>query len=253
MSDAPRRLPLLTLLRIAWRSLFIQAGFSPEAMQSLGLLYVLEPAWPHLYPDAAERQRAVERHLTPFNTHPYAAAALVGGILFQEEKLARGEGSADDVSRFKQTLMGPLAALGDGFYWLSLRPAVGALAAVLVPVIGPWAALAVLAMYNAVHLATRVWLFATGYREGAGVVVRLSALKVPLWSTRLRSIAAACAAGIGVWFASWFGALGGAGVWPGLACLGLGVLGVVALERKLPPLLLLYASAAVATLAGALL
>ncbi|MBL8914048.1 MAG: PTS system mannose/fructose/sorbose family transporter subunit IID [Archangium sp.] len=246
-------IPFLTLLRIAWRSLFIQAGFSPEAMQSLGLLYVLEPAWPRLYPDENARREAVKRHLSPFNTHPYAAAALVGGILFHEVKVARGEGTVEDVVRFKQTLMGPLAALGDGFYWLSLRPAAGALSAVLVPVIGPWSALVFLALYNVVHLATRAWLFATGYREGAGVVARLATLRVPMWSTRLRSIAAACAAGIGVWFASWFGTLGGAGLAPGFVCLALGVLGVVALERKFPPLLLLYASAAVATLAGALL
>lgn len=245
-------IPFLTLLRIAWRSLFIQAGFSPEAMQSLGLLYVLEPAWPRLYPDEASRQRAVERHLTPFNTHPYAAAALVGGILFHETKLARGEGTAEDVVRFKQTLMGPLAALGDGFYWLSLRPAVGALSALLVPVIGPWAALVFLALYNLVHLATRAWLFAIGYREGAGVISRLAALRIPLWSTRLRSLAAAAAAGIGVWFVSWFRALGNAGVWPGLICLFLGVLGVIALEKKFPPVALLYGAAAVATLAGVL-
>ena len=73
-------LPFLTLVRIAVRSLFIQAGFSPEAMQTLGLLYALAPAWPHLYADEASRQAAVRRHLTPFNTHPYAAAALVGAM-----------------------------------------------------------------------------------------------------------------------------------------------------------------------------
>ncbi|MFT3712472.1 MAG: PTS system mannose/fructose/sorbose family transporter subunit IID [Archangium sp.] len=246
------QLPLLTLWRIAWRSLFIQAGFSPEAMQSLGLLYVLEPAWPHLFPDEDARKAAVQRHLTPFNTHPYAAAALVGGILFQELRVARGEATGDDVVRFKQTLMGPLAALGDGFYWLSLRPAVGALAAVMVPFIGPWAALFFLVAYNTVHFATRWWLFATGYREGANVVTRLTALKVPVWSNRLRTIAAACAAAIGVWFASRFGVLGGSGPLPGLACLGLGVFAVFLLERKVPPLVLLYAAAAIATVVGAL-
>jgi PTS system mannose-specific IID component len=221
-------------------------------MQSLGLLYVLEPAWPHLFPDPERRQEAVKRHLSPFNTHPYAAAALVGGILFHEERLARGEGSVVEVVRFKQTLMGPLAALGDGFYWLGLRPATGALGAVLVPFLGPWAVLVFLATYNTVHVATRIWLFVTGYRFGAGVVARLSALKVPAWSARLRSIAAGAAAAVGVWFAQTFGALGGHEVWLGLGCLALGVLGVAALDRRLPPLLLLYGAAALATLAGAL-
>ena len=244
-------IPFLTLARVAWRSLFIQAGFSPEAMQSLGLLYALEPAWPALYPDEAQRKAAVQRHLTPFNTHPYAAAALVGGILFHEVRLARGEGSEADVEQFKKTLMGPLAALGDGFYWLSLRPAAGALAAALAPFIGPFSALVFLLTYNVVHLATRTWLFVDGYREGGGVVVKLAALKVPAWSSRLRSLAAACAAVVGVWFAWSVGALGASG-WLGLGCLCIGAATVLAAEKKVPPLVLLYGSAAVAIVAGAL-
>jgi PTS system mannose-specific IID component len=245
-------IPTLTLLRIALRSLFIQAGFSPEAMQTLGLLYALEPAWPYLYPDAEKRQEAVRRHLAPFNTHPYAAAALVGGILFLEEKLARGEGTAEEVQRFKQTLMGPLAALGDGFFWLSLRPATGALGVALVPVVGLWAPVVFLVTFNVVHLVTRAWLFVTGYRFGAGVVSRVTQLHVPLWSNRLRAFTAAAAGGVGAWLSSGVAALGKSGAWVGLGCLVLGACGVLLLERKLPPLVLLYGAAVLATVAGAL-
>ncbi len=247
-------LPFVTLLRIAVRSLFIQAGFSPEAMQTLGLLYALAPAWPHLYADEASRHAAVRRHLTPFNTHPYAAAALVGGILFYEVRLARGEGSAEDIARFKSTLMGPLAALGDGFFWLSLRPATGAVGVALIPLMGIWAPLAFVGAYNLVHLAARAWLFVVGYRLGSGVVARLRDLKVPTWSNRLRSIAAAAASGMGVWVALRFGALAGSdsGLYVSGACFGLGVLGVLLVERNVPPLAVLYGTAALAGLAGAL-
>lgn len=245
-------LPTPTLLRIGVRTLFIQAGFSPEAMQTLGLLYALEPAWPRLYPDAAQRAEAVQRHLVPFNTHPYAAAAIVGGILHYEAKLARGEGSADDVVRFKRTLMGPLAALGDGFFWLSLRPATGALGAALVPWLGAWAPLVFLLTYNLVHLVTRGWLFVTGYRHGSAVVARLAELKVPMWSNRLRGLAAAAAAGLGVWLSLRFGDLGGSTPTLGVAWLVLGMVGVWLMERKVPPLALLYGAAALATVAGAL-
>ncbi len=245
-------IPFSTLVRIALRTLFIQAGFSPEAMQTLGLLYALEPAWPHLYPDAARRQEAARRHLAPFNTHPYAAAAIVGGILYYEAKLARGEGTAEEVTRFKQTLMGPLAALGDGFFWLSLRPATGALGVALVPLLGVWAPVVFLVAYNVVHLVTRVWLFITGYRLGPGLVHRVAELKVPMWSNRLRSVAAAAAAGVGAWLALNFGDLGGAGPWLGLGCLALGAAGVLVMERKVSPLTLLYGAAVLATAAGAL-
>ena len=246
------KLPFLTLLRIAVRTLFIQAGFSPEAMQTLGLLYALEPAWPYLYPQLEQRNEAMRRHLSPFNTHPYAAAAIVGGILHYEVRLARGEGSADDVAHFKKTLMGPLAALGDGFFWLSLRPATGAVGVALVPLIGAWAPLVFLLSYNFVHLGTRGWLFVTGYWHGSAVVSKLSELKVPMWSNRLRGLAAAAASGMGVWLSLRFGALGGNGPWLGIGCLALGVATVGLVERKVPPLAVLYGAAVLATVAGAL-
>lgn len=244
-------IPHRVLWRIALRSLFIQAGFNPEAMQSLGLLYALEPAWPHLYPDPAQRQEAVKRHLAPFNTHPYAAAAMVGGILFHEQRIARGEERPEDVLRFKKTLMGPLAALGDGFYWLSLRPATASLSAALAPFIGPWAALLFLLSYNVVHLVTRSWLFVAGFQTGEGVVAKLVALKVPTWSNRLRTVTAVAAVGVGLTFAWALGALGGT-AWLGLAALAGGALCVAALERGMPPLVLLYLAALVAGGAGAL-
>lgn len=246
------RLPFFTLLRIAVRTLFIQAGFSPEAMQTLGLLYALAPAWPHLYPGVEQRNEAMRRHLSPFNTHPYAAAGIVGGILFYEVRLANGEGTAADVARFKQTLMGPLAALGDGFFWLSLRPATGALGVALVPLLGVWAPLVFLVTYNLVHLVTRGWLFVAGFQHGSAVVARLAELKVPMWSNRLRGMAAAGAGGVGVWLSLRFGALGGSAPWLGAACLALGAGGVLLVEKKVHPLWLLYGAAVLATVAGAL-
>lgn len=246
------RLPVGTVARVALRSLFLQAGFSPEAMQTLGLLYSLEPAWRALYPDEAQRQAAARRHLAPFNTHPYAAAAIVGGLLFHEERLARGEGTEAAVAHFKQALMGPLAAMGDGFYWLSLRPAVGALAVALVPVLGPWAALALLLLYNAVHFSTRLWLFVQGYRLGDGVVLALSRVKVPMWSLRLRALAAVAAGAAGAWLGLDREGLAAMPAWWGVACLGVGAVATVVGTVRVPPLVVLYGTAAVATLAGAL-
>jgi PTS system mannose-specific IID component len=245
-------LPRSTLAHVAARSLLIQAGFSPEAMQTLGLLYALDPAWRRLYPDEARRQEAARRHLSPFNTHPYAAAAIVGGILHLEERLARGEATEAEVARFKQTLMGPLAAMGDGFYWLSLRPAVAALAVALVPLLGPWSALLLLLGYNAVHLSSRLWLFVQGYRHGDGVVLALSRVKVPMWSQRLRALAALAAGAAGTWLAMDLHALIEAPPWWHLASVGLGLLATVLGQWPVPRLALLYATAAVATLAGAL-
>ena len=247
-------LPFFTLVRIAWRSLFIQAGFSPDAMQTLGLLYALAPAWPHLYPTPEAQAAVARRHLTPFNTHPYAAAALVGGILHYELKLTRGEATAEDITRFKTTLMGPLAALGDGFFWLSLRPATGALGVALIPLLGVWAPVVFLIAYNLVHLVARAWLFKEGLELGSRVVPRLKELKVPTWSNRLRAVTAAAAAGVGAWLTLRFGALTGgeSALFAALVCFVLGGVGVVLVERRVPPLALLYGAAGLAGAASML-
>ena len=159
-----------TRWRVFVRSLFLQASWNPKGMQNLGIAYALYPALKKLYPEPGAQSAAVRRHLVFFNTHPYVAAAILGGILFHEERLARGEGSVERVTAFKAALMGPLAALGDGFFWLSLRPAVGALCAALVPLLGAWAALLFLLLYNAVHLSLRAWLFFLGMKMGDELV-----------------------------------------------------------------------------------
>jgi len=74
------------------------------------------------------------------------------------------------VSSFKRALGPPFAALGDGFFWLALRPAAGLLAAATEPFLGLGCIFVFLALYNAVHVPARVWLFATGYSRGEGVV-----------------------------------------------------------------------------------
>lgn len=235
----------LTVWRCFWRSLFLQAGFSTEGMQSLGLVYALSPALHALYPDDERRQAAFRRHLTPFNTHPYVAAAIVGGILFHEQHIAAGEQPPESVDRFKALLMGPLAALGDGFFWLSLRPAVGALSVALVPLIGAWAVLFYVAAYNAVHLTARGWLFRSGLTLGEALVPRVKSWRVPLWANRLRVVASGAAGGVAAWLGVHFGVHAHGWMEPVLdvAALTFGVLAVFLLSRKVSPYLLLYLAA----------
>jgi mannose PTS system EIID component len=233
--------------RCFFRSLFLQAGFSSEGMQSLGLVYALAPALRELYPDPQRRQAAFTRHLTPFNTHPYVAAAIVGGILFHEQRLARGEESPDEVERFKSLLMGPLAALGDGFFWLSLRPAAGALSVALVPLIGAWAVAVYVVAYNLVHFTARWRLFRFGLGLGDALVPRLAQWRIPVWGSRLRVLAAGVVGGVASWLAVKFGVHATGWLEPALdgASLAFGVATVFLLSRKVSPYLVLYVSAAV--------
>ncbi len=178
-TNAVPRVSALALLRVFWRSLFLQAAWNPRGMQNLGFAFAMEPALRELYPDPAARARAAERHLEFFNCHPYLAAAIVGGAVRLEQDVARGAAEPRAVSAFKAALGPPFAALGDGFFWLALRPAAALIAAVSEPYLGLWSVLLFLALYDGVHLAARAWLFFAGYRRGEGIVSAVSHAHLP--------------------------------------------------------------------------
>jgi mannose PTS system EIID component len=168
-----KRLSRSALGRMFWRSLFLQASWNPRGMQNLGFAYAMGPALEELYADPRVRARAAARHLEFFNCHPYMAAAVLGGAARLEERVAAGEADPASVSRFKATLGPPFAALGDGFFWLALRPAAALAAAVTAPFLGLGCVLVFLGLYNSVHLVARVWMFVAGYARAERVVQTL--------------------------------------------------------------------------------
>jgi PTS system mannose-specific IID component len=190
--DGAVRLGRGVLWRVFWRSLFLQAAWNPRGMQNVGFAWALLPALERLYPGGEALTRATERHLSCFNTHPYAAAAILGGAIHHEARIARGEEPAERVVAFKSALMGPLAAVGDGFFWLSLRPALGALSTLVALLLGLWGVVLYLIGYNAIHLAMRARLFLAGLRQGDRVVEAVAASRLPYFGARLRLVAAAC-------------------------------------------------------------
>ncbi len=254
MSTAPT-LSRAVLLRVFLRSLALQASWNPKGMQNLGLAYAVFPALEQLYPDRKALEAAVQRHLVFFNTHPYVAAAIVGGVLYHEQRIARGEEPPDKVVAFKAALMGPLAALGDGFFWLSLKPAVGAICAALVPVLHAWAALLFLFLYNLVHFTLRARFYWMGLVLGDRLVEAIARANLPTRGARLRSLAAAFAGGLAAWLAVDLGRTAGGDHAPWLVagCLVLGVVSYILVQQRVPNYVVLYLAAGLACAAGAFL
>jgi PTS system mannose-specific IID component len=252
------------LLRVFLRSLLLQASWNPQGMQNLGLAYALFPALKQLYPDRRELVAAVRRHLTFFNTHPYVAAAILGGVLFHEQRIARGEEGPERVQAFKSALMGPLAALGDGFFWLSLKPAVGAFCAALVPVFqlltgqarqGAWAAVVFLVLYNLVHFTFRWRMYRMGLALGDRLVEAVAKADLPKRGARLRAVAAASAGALAAWLAIVFGRNEEASWAPLLAggCLTMGAVSYWLVAKRVSRYAVLYLAAGLAAVAGAFL
>jgi PTS system mannose-specific IID component len=185
--------PPATLARVFWRCLFLQAAWNRRGMQNLGFAYAIDPALRALYPDPARRQEALRRHFGFFNCHPYTAAAIVGGAIHHEERVASGEEPPRAPLTYKETLQGPLAAVGDGFFWTALRPFFGTLAALGTLAFGWPAVVAALLVYNAIHLVLRIRLFRMGHLHGDAIVLDVARLHLPQLAERLRLAAAALA------------------------------------------------------------
>jgi mannose PTS system EIID component len=187
------RLPARTLARVFWRCLFLQAAWNRRGMQNLGFVFAIDPALRALYPDRQRRQEALRRHLCFFNCHPYTAAAIVGGAIHHEERVASGEEPTRAPLAFKETLQGPLAAIGDGFFWTALRPFFGALAALGTLAFGWPGVVVALAVYNVIHLGLRLRLFSLGYLHGDAIVGEVARFHLPEAAGRLRLGTAALA------------------------------------------------------------
>ncbi len=241
--------PPITLRRVFWRCLFLQAAWNRRGMQNLGFAYAIDPALRRLYEDPAKRSEALRRHLATFNCHPYTAAAIVGGAIHHEERVAAGEEPPGAPLAYKQVLQGPLAAVGDGFFWAGMRPFFGALAAVGTLLLGWPALVASLVVYNALHLWLRWSLFRAGYRTGDAVVVRLAALSLPTWAARLRDGGAVlCGVAAGVLALGAAGRLGPGG---GALVLAVAAAGVVVLGLRVRLLPTAYAALGLGAVVGA--
>jgi PTS system mannose-specific IID component len=178
---------LRTRAHVFWRCLFLQAAWNRRGMQNLGFAYAIEPALDALYEDPVRREEALARHLGFFNCHPYMAAAILGGAIHHEERVAAGEEPGAAPLSYKATLQGPLAAVGDGFFWTALRPFFGAMAALGALVAGWPAVVAAVLLYNLVHFTLRAVLFGAGYRQGDAVVGVIAHLALPRVAEHLRS------------------------------------------------------------------
>jgi PTS system mannose-specific IID component len=160
----------LDLVKVFLRSFLLQASWSFERMQSLGFAYAILPALRRLYPDREEYRSRLSLHMEYFNTQPYLASFILGAAVRMEEERASGRNRIADVSALKNSLMSPLGAIGDSFFWGALKP-LSATVAVAALMVGTWwAPLLFLVLYNSWHIWLRAEVLVWGYRSAGDVV-----------------------------------------------------------------------------------
>ena len=136
-------------------------------MQNIGFVYAMLPGLKKVHP--ADAEKAAEKYLRFFNTHPYMAPAIGGVFLNIEER-----GDEAVVEKLRPGISGSLAALGDTFFWATLKPIIALLLLLALMADNVWAMVLVLLLYNGIHLWAMIWGFARGYRNGPSGALELA-------------------------------------------------------------------------------
>ena len=160
-----------TFKKTFWRSFPLQACFCYDRMQNVGFAYMMIPALKKIYPDKEEFSKALKRHLAIFNTTPAVSSFIGGCSIAMEEKLKKSkdlgeECDEESINAVKAALMGPLAGIGDSFFWGTFRvigAGIGCSLALEGSILG---AILFLVIFNVPHLLIRYYGTVFGYKYG---------------------------------------------------------------------------------------
>lgn len=105
-----------------WRSLTLDSSWNYERMQNIAYAYMMAPIIRRLYQDEKDIAEALQRHLEFMSVTPHICTLLVGISGALEEENARNENfDAASINAVKSSLMGPMAGVGDSFFWGTLK------------------------------------------------------------------------------------------------------------------------------------
>lgn len=145
-----------------------------EKNQNIGFSYIMLPVLRKLYIQKDSLINSLKRHLNYFNTNANFAGYIVGITINLEEKLAQNDKDikAEDIEKVKSMTMGPIAAMGDSLFSVSIRPLLSILAftiilafsnsnlIIIVPIV-------YIILYNAVRIFILTDGINSGYKYGA--------------------------------------------------------------------------------------
>jgi len=168
--DNKRKITFFDISLIALRSLFIQASWNFNKMQSLGFLYTISGALKKIATSPSTLNKMFLKHIDFFNTNPYFSSAIAGAVVKCEEDLSINNVSKDDPDSIKASLMGPFGAIGDSVFWATLRPLVSVIALIVALRESILSAFLFLILYNIFSLGFRFYGAFAGYKSGKDII-----------------------------------------------------------------------------------
>ena len=153
--------------KVFWLSFLMQANFTYMKMQGVGFCIAIQHVLRKIWTDDADYQKALQRHLAPFNM-TVAPAPLIMGISIAMEEQAKEEENYDfeAINAVKVALMGPLSGVGDAFFWGIIKLLASGLALGFAQRGNPIAPFVLLAVFNIPNFLTRWYSLKIGYARG---------------------------------------------------------------------------------------
>lgn len=159
------------------RSLTLDSSWNYERMQNIAYCYMMAPIIRRLYDKKEDRAAALKRHLEFMSVTPHICTLLVGISGAMEEENAENPGEFDEssINAVKSSLMGPMAGVGDSFFWGTLKliaAGVGIALASQGNIMGP---ILFLLIINIPHFFLRYFCLDKGFKFGAQFFKDISA------------------------------------------------------------------------------
>jgi len=158
-----------------WYSFVLENSFNYERQQALGYSIGMWPAIKRFYHSKSEQAEALTRHMQIFNTTPHLVTTITGVASALEKEASNNKHfDKDTINNIKVSLMGPLAGIGDSFFWGTIRiisTAIGLPLAREGNILGP---ILFLIVFNVPHLLLRYYGGVFGYSVGTSILSELS-------------------------------------------------------------------------------
>ena len=186
-----------TLRKVFVRAIPMEHAWNYERMMNTGFLFAILPALKRIYPDKADLIEAGKRHLEFYNTTPHVITLPIGIAIAMEEQRAKNpdEFDTESIANVKTAIMGPLAGIGDSFFWGTLRiiaTGVGTSLALNGSILGP---LLFLLIFNVPAFSMRYIFTFVGYRLGTDFITKAEESGIMSLVTKYASILGLTVAG----------------------------------------------------------
>ena len=161
--------------KLFWSSFLLEACYNYERQQGLGFCVGMIPAIKEFYKTEEEQAEALVRHMAIYNTTPHVSGMISGVAAAMEKEASQNpEFDKSAINSVKVGLMGPMAGVGDSFFWGTFRIIASGIAIAMAQQGSPLAPIVFLVLFNIPHILVRYYGTLYGYKFGTKLMSNLN-------------------------------------------------------------------------------